>query len=255
MEKVLSIATVAVKESFRRKDPYVVLILAALIIFGAGLFSRFGIEGVGKFVKDIGFTVTGLLAILICVVAAARQLPTEISNRTLYPLLAKPVTRFQLFLGKYLGVGAMASAVVLLFSLELLLLFRILGIQVSEVFWQVVYLRIVMIWIVTGLTLTLSLFLSHGANITISLLLALAMQTFSNAILTVRTELEGLPLQLFNVIYWVMPHLELFDITKREVHGWPPAPLWVLAALTLYGLAYASIFMAVGVRRFQNMNL
>ena len=139
MEKVLGIAQVSIIESFRRKDPYVLVILAGLIIFGAALFSRFGTEGLGKFVKDVGYTVTGLLSVLICVVTAARQLPNEIQNRTLYPLLAKPVSRLQVFLGKYLGVGVMASAVVVLFSVELYFLFRVLGIPVSGVFLQALY--------------------------------------------------------------------------------------------------------------------
>ena len=255
MEKILSIASVTIRESFRRKDPYVVIILAGLIVFGAGLFSRFGVEGLGKFVKDVGFSITNFMAILICVVTAARQLPTEIQNRTLYPLLAKPVSRLQVFLGKYVGVGVMASAVVLLFSIELYVLFKILGIPVTPVYLQAVYLRIVSMWIIAGLTLSLSVFLNHGANVTISMLLALAMQTFANTIITVRTELDGLALRFFDALYWVLPHLELFDMTKREVHNWAPAPLWVLAVLTLYGAVYSMIFMSIGLRRFYKMNL
>ena len=255
MEKILGIAQVTIKESFRRKDPYVVLILAGLIVFGAGIFSRFGTEGLGKFVKDVGFTVTGLMAVLICVIASARQLPTEIQNRTLYPLLAKPVSRIQVFLGKYIGVGVMASCVVLLFSAELYLLFLILDIPVSLVFLQAVYLRIILMWIIAGLTLSLSVFLTQGANVTISMLLALAMQTFANTIITVRTEVDGWTLRFFDLLYWVLPHLELFDITKREVHGWPPAPAWVLLVLTVYGMGYALVFMSVGLHRFYKMNL
>lgn len=255
MEKMLAIAQTTITESFRRKDPYVVLILAALIVFGAGLFSRFGTEGVGKFVKDVAFTVTGGMAVLICVITAARQLPTEIQNRTLYPLLAKPVSRVQVFLGKYIGVGIMASAVVVLFSLELYLLFLILDIPVSGVFWQALYLRVVSMWIIAGLTLTLSVFLNHAANVTISLLLALAMQTFANTIVTVRTELEGMTLRVFDFVYWTLPHLELFDLTKREVHGYPLTPLWVLGFLTLYGIVYSGLFMSIGMRRFARMNL
>ncbi|GMW02043.1 MAG: hypothetical protein AMXMBFR84_31790 [Candidatus Hydrogenedentota bacterium] len=255
MEKIFGIAKVTIIESFRRKDPYVVLILAALVVFGAGLFSRFGTEGLGKFVKDVGFSVTYLLATLVCVVTAARQLPVEIQNRTLYPLLAKPVSRVQVFLGKFLGVGIMSTAVVLLFFAELFVLFRILGIPVSSVFIQAIYLRTISMWMIAGLTLTLSVFLTHGANVTISLLAALAMQTFANTVMTVRTELEGTMLRVFDIVYWSVPHLELFDITKREVHAWPPAPLWVLAALTVYGLTYTFIFMAIGMRRFQRMNL
>lgn len=255
MEKIWGIAQTTITESFRRKDPYVVLIIAALIVFGAGLFSRFGTEGLGKFVKDVGFTVTGGMAVLICVITAARQLPTEIQNRTLYPLLAKPVSRVQVFFGKYLGVGIMASAVVILFSLELFVLFKILGIPVSGVFWQALYLRIVSMWVIAGLTLTLSVFLNHAANVTISLLLALAMQTFANTIVTIRTELEGMTLRVFDMVYWMLPHLEFFNLTKREVHAYPLTPMWVLAFLTLYGIVYSMLFMSFGLRRFAKMDL
>lgn len=255
MEKIWGIAQTTITESFRRKDPYVVLIIAALIVFGAGLFSRFGTEGLGKFVKDVGFTVTGGMAVLICVITAARQLPTEIQNRTLYPLLAKPVSRVQVFLGKFVGVGVMASAVVILFAIELFILFKVLGIPVSGVFWQALYLRVVSMWIIAGLTLTLSVFLHHAANVTISMLLALAMQTFANTIITVRTELEGITLRVFDAIYWMLPHLEFFDLSKREVHGYPLTPLWVLAFLTLYGAVYSGLFMSFGLRRFAKMDL
>ncbi|MBX3179393.1 MAG: ABC transporter permease [Candidatus Hydrogenedentes bacterium] len=255
MEKVLGIAQVTIIESFRRKDPYVLLILAALIIFGAGLFSRFGTEGLGKFVKDVGYTVTGMLSVLICVVTAARQLPNEIQNRTLYPLLAKPVSRFQVFLGKYLGVGVMASAVVLLFSLELYFLFRVLGIPVNGVFFQAVYLRVLAMWIIAGMTLSLSVYMTQSGNVTVSLLLALAMQTFANTLITVRTDLQGWGLWLVDALYWILPHLELFDLTKREVHNFPAAPLWVLGALTVYAALYSGVFMAAGMQRFRALNL
>jgi len=255
MKKIIAIARVAVMEAFRRKDPYVILLMAGLIVFGAGLFSRFGTEGVGKFVKDIGFSITGFLSLLICVVTAARQLPVEIQNRTLYPLLAKPVSRMQVYLGKYLGVCAMTTAVVVLFSVELYVLFWGLGIPVSGVFWQALYLRILLIWIVAALTLTMSLFLTHSANVSISLIMALAMQTFADSLITVRTELEGWTLTAFDTIYWVLPHLEFFDLSKREVHGYALTPLWVMAALTVYGFFYSLVFMAVGMRRFSKMSL
>jgi len=112
IRKTITIAHITVLESIRRKDPYVVLILGAAMVLGAGLFSRFGVEGLEKFVKDVGFTVTTVFSIIICVVATARQLPGEIQNRTLYPSLGKPVSRANFYLGKYVGVSLMSSAVV-----------------------------------------------------------------------------------------------------------------------------------------------
>ena len=255
MEKVFGIAYVTILESFRRKDPIVVLILTGVIVFGAGLFSRFGTEDLGKFVKDVAFTITTLMSIVICVITAARQLPSEIQNRTLYPLVAKPVSRFTLFMGKYVGVSVLASGVVILFWIELFALFKILGIPTSAVFFQAVYLRVVSMWILAAMVLGLSTVFTHGANVTISLLLALAMQTFTNTMVAVRYELEGWSLYVLDALYWIVPHLQLFDLSKKEVHNWPAIPLWVLAALTIYGILYSSVFIALGCRRFSKLSL
>ena len=255
MEKIFGIAYVTILESFRRKDPYVFLILTFLLVIGAGTFSHFGAEGLGKFVKDIGFSVTNVLAAVICVIAAARQLPTEIQNRTLYPLLAKPISRSSVLFGKFVGVGVMATVVVILFSLELFILFKFLGLPVGTAFLQAVYLRILSMWFIAAMTLFLSLTMTQGANVTVALLLCIAMSTFSNTLLAVTTELEGIWLKAFMAFYWLLPHLELFDLSKKEVHGWPPVPMWVLVSMTGYALIYSTIFLALGCRRFKRLSL
>ena len=255
MEKLLGIAQVTILESVRRKDPYVVLILGFAIVLGAGLFNQFGIEGLEKFVKDVALTVTNILCIVICVVAAARQLPVEIANHTLYPLLAKPVNRTTVFLGKYLGVGLMSSAVVVLFWAELQLLFLAFGISPGAIFFQALYLRILSMWLIAAVVITLSLFLTHGANVTISLLLCLAMSTFANTILAVHDELQGTARRVAEGVYWVAPHLELFDLSKKVIHEWPSIPAGALAALTAYAVLYAAIFIGLGSWRFRRIAL
>lgn len=255
MERLLGIAYVTILESFRRKDPYVVLILGFALVLGAALFNQFGIDGLEKFVKDVALTVTNMLCIVICVVAAARQLPTEIANRTLYPLLAKPVSRTTVFLGKYLGVGAMSSAVVLLFWAELQVLFLVFGISSGVIFYQALYLRILSMWLIAAVVVALSLSLTHGANVTVSLLLCLAMSTFANTILAVHSELQGAARWIAEAVYWVVPHLELFDLSKKIIHDWPSIPIVALAALTTYAVVYAALFIGLGCWRFRRIAL
>jgi len=255
IRKATTIARVTILESTRRKDPYVVLILGAAMVLGAGLFSRFGVEGLEKFVKDVGLTVTTMFSIVICVVAAARQLPAEIQNRTLYPSLGKPISRASFYFGKYTGVSLMSSAVVVAFFILLRVLLLIFRIPVGGVFYQALYLRVLSMWFVAAGVLCLSLFLTHAANVTISLLACLSMQIFSHSILYIHDELTGVSLKLAEALYWVAPHLELFDLSKKVIHGWPPIPLWVLAGMTLYGTVYAAVFFAVGCLRFRRMPL
>ena len=253
--KTMTIARVTVLESVRRKDPYVVLILGTAMVLGAGLFSRFGVEGLEKFVKDVGFTVTTVFSIVVCVVAAARQLPAEIQNRTLYPSLGKPISRTNFYLGKYVGVGVISSAVVIALFLLLRLLLLVFGIPLGGVFYQALYLRVLSMWFVAAGVLCLSLFLTHAANVTISLMACLGMQLFAHSILYIHDELTGISLRLAEALYWVAPHLELFDLSKKVIHGWPPIPLWVLVGMTLYGTLYAALFFAVGCTRFRRMPL
>jgi len=255
MEKLFGIAYVAILESFRRKDPYVVLILGFALVLGAALFNQFGIEGLEKFVKDVALTVTNVLCVVICVVAAARQLPSEIANRTLYPLLAKPVSRTTVLLGKYLGVGLMSSAVVVMFWVELQILFLVFGISSGVIFFQALYLRILSMWLIAAVVVALSLFLTHGANVTVSLLLTLAMSTFANTVLAVHSELHGAAQRLAEVLYWVAPHLELFDLSKKVIHEWPAIPVAALAVLTAYAVVYAAMFLALGCWRFRRIAL
>ncbi len=255
IRKSTAIAYVTVLESVRRKDPYVVLILGAAMVIGAGLFSRFGVEGLEKFVKDVGLSVTTIFSVVICVVAAARQMPTEIQNRTLYPSLGKPISRNGFYLGKYLGVGLMSSAVVLAFFLllqSILLGFRI---PVGAIFYQALYLRIVSMWFIAAGVLCLSLFVTHAANVTISLLACLGMQMLAHSILYIHDELTGLSSRLAEGLYWVAPHLELFDLSKKVIHGWPAVPWWVLAGMTVYAVIYTGIFLALGCLRLRRMPL
>ncbi len=255
MEKVLGISQVTILESFRRKDPYVVLILGFAIVLGAAMFNQFGMEGLEKFVKDVALTVTNVLCTVICVVASARQFPAEFANRTLYPLAAKPVSRTSIFLGKYMGVAVMSSAVVLLFWAELLVLFTLFGITGGAIFFQALYLRLLSMWLISALVLAASLFLTHGSNVTVSLLLCLAMSTFANTILTVHSELDGFLRKVSEILYWVVPHLELFDLSKKVIHEWPAIPPVVLVALTAYALLYTGLFIALGCWRFRRIPL
>jgi len=255
MKKVAAVAYVTILESVRRKDPYVVFILGFAMVLGAAIFSRFGVSGVEKFVKDVGLTITTVLSIVICVTAAARQLPTEIQNRTLHPLLGKPISRTAFYLGKFIGVGIMSSAVVLVFFVLVQLILLLLKIPAGAVFYQALYLRIVSMWFIGAGVLCLSLFTTHGATVTISLLICLCMQMFAHAVLYLHNEVAGLSLRLAEAIYWVAPHLELFDLSKKVIHGWPAVPAWVLLAMTLYGLLYTGVFLTIGCLRLRRMSL
>ena len=99
----LSLARAVILESLRRKDLYVVGILGFLLMVSAGTLGFFGLQGLETFAKDLATTVLGLFSTIVAVLTGSRLMPDEIRNRTLYPLLARPMSRFDLIMGKFLA--------------------------------------------------------------------------------------------------------------------------------------------------------
>src|SRR5258708_2646669 len=117
MFKIFAIASVVVKELYRRKDFYVLFVLTALITVLLGSMSFFDDKHLVRYVKEICLLLIWISGLVIAVITAARQLPAERENRTIFPLLAKPVTRAHLLAGKFLGCWLATGLALALFYL------------------------------------------------------------------------------------------------------------------------------------------
>src|SRR5260221_503092 len=100
---ILALAGVVIKELYRRKDFYVLFVLTAVVTLLAGSISIFDDPKIVRYLKEICLLLIWVSALVIAIVTTARQIPAERENRTIFPLLAKPVTRGQLILGKFGG--------------------------------------------------------------------------------------------------------------------------------------------------------
>ena len=103
MNEISAIAGVVIKELVRRKDFYVLFVLTALITLIMGSVNLFHDTRISRYLKEICLLLIWICSLVIAITTTARQIPMERESRTIFPLLAKPVTRTQLILGKFLG--------------------------------------------------------------------------------------------------------------------------------------------------------
>ncbi|RJP18009.1 MAG: hypothetical protein C4520_15090 [Candidatus Abyssobacteria bacterium SURF_5] len=251
----LAIGRAVLLEAIRRKDIYVILILSSIIIAVTGVFNAFDVPELRKFMIDVSLSSINVFIVIIAVLVSARQLPYELEHRTLYPMLAKPVGRFQFLVGKFLGAVELSSATLAMFLTVAAIVFIGFGIPLSGMFFQYMYLKWISLFLICSMTLCLSLVLTHAANVTISLLLCMGASMFTRTATIVHDSLNPWQQKLITAAYWIFPHLDLFDVSKRVIHGWPPAPAWALAAMTLYALSYTVIFLVLGHLRFRRLPL
>jgi ABC-type transport system involved in multi-copper enzyme maturation permease subunit len=205
--------------------------------------------------KDVSLSIINFFTIIITVLVSARQLPYEIERRTLYPMLAKPIGRFQFLVGKFLGSMAMSTITLLIFFVVAAVVFVGFGIPLKGAFFQSVYFRWMSLFVISSMTLYLSLVFTHAANVTICLLLCIGASTFARTIVLVHNSVGPLQQKLITAAYWIFPHLDIFDLSKRVVQGWPPVSAWTVGAITVYALIYTTIFLGLAHVRFRRQPL
>lgn len=243
-------------ESLRRRDIYVLAVISFVLICASCFLSFWGESGLQRFLTDISMTVIGACSTIIAIVVTARQVPSEIEARTLYPLLAKPLSRTGYLVGKFLGCWAISVFSMLFFSLAFLFaLVVIVRGSLGLIFFQALFARALMLGMVVSLTLFLSTFLTHSANVTVMLLGCFSVRLVSNTILLFVNRVEPFTAVIMKAFYFVIPHLELFDMSKKVVHVWQPVATWVMLGLTAYAAVYIVLPLLFAVLIFSRKPL
>ena len=250
---IRAIAGVVIKELYRRKDFYVLFVLTALITLVMGSVNIFNEGGIVRYLKEICLSLIWISALVIAITTTARQLPTERENRTLFPLLAKPVTRSQVLIGKFLGCWLACGLTLAVFYI----FFGIVA-GAKEHAWpvlgyaQAAILHWFMLGVVCAMTLAGSLvFAAPSSTNTITFVVCVGILLLGRRLNEVALGLAE-PLQtIVYAIYFALPHLELFDVRDLLVHNWGTIPWGIWAGGLGYAAVYTALFLGIACAIFR----
>lgn len=114
MRKVGTIALNTFRESVRSKVLYSIMFFALLLVCASALFGSVTIGDQVIVIKDFGLMSISLFSVAFAVISGAALLHKELSRKTVYNILAKPVSRAEFVCGKFFGMFATASVLVLM---------------------------------------------------------------------------------------------------------------------------------------------
>ncbi len=251
-----SLARGVLLESLRRKDLWVVAIVGFLIVGASGALGFFGIEGLETFAKDLSVTVLGAFSTIVAVITSARLLPEEIRQKTLYPLLARPISRFDLLMGKFIGAVLVTWIAFLLLAILTAFALATFHVPFEAVMGQYLLLKMIGLAVVCAVGLTLSTFMTPQAAATMGFVLAFGSSMFVRAFTIAYGSASPGMQWVFKVLNALIPQFNLFDLGSRVANqGWGPAPMWVVGALLAYAAVYASAMLLLGWGRFRSRPL
>lgn len=241
LQTVTLVARGVVIETLRRKDLVVLMLFSAIYVMGMIVALLVGVENAATiaFLLNLGISLAWFSAHLFTVLVAARQVPDEVENRTLYPLLAKPVWRGEYLLGKWVasaGCGLLTFFLLLTFSMLPWVFAPFSPTLDLTLFVQATVLTVISLAMIAALTLLLSLVAPKPVTITVMVLTAVfapkAMQ-FTMA------RLHGTALQTPGE--WILAYIPNF--TKLNLFDRFTDGMHAVGGGTFLGLClYATIF-------------
>ncbi len=105
-----AIARLTIKESLRRRV-LVIFALFMLILLVAGWYIDPGSENPAKLYQSFVTSTTSVLVLLLSLFLSSFSLPTDFKTKTIYSVVTKPVRSSEIVLGRIVGVGTIASAI------------------------------------------------------------------------------------------------------------------------------------------------
>jgi ABC-type transport system involved in multi-copper enzyme maturation permease subunit len=256
MNNILAISGIVIKELYRRKDFYVLFILTALITLVMGSLNLFNDDKIIRYVKEICLLLIWISSLVIAIGTASRQIPSERENRTIFPLLAKPVTRAELLIGKFLGCWLASAAALVIFYLFFAVFcaareheLRVLN------YFQAMWLQWMLLAVVISLTLLGSIVLSPAANATIVLIVTVGILLVGRHINKVALQLSEPWSSLVYAIYFLFPHLEFFDVRDLIIHNWDLIAWSIWGFASLYATVYTAFFLLAAWLIFRRKTL
>ena len=258
MNTVFALAGVVIKEMYRRKDFYVLFVLTALLTLMTGSATFFNDDKITGYLKEICLLLIWVSSLVIALTTAARQIPAERESRTIFPLLAKPVTRWQVILGKFFGCWLVAGLAVVVFYL-----FFGVVVGAREHAWPVAqYFQAAWLhWMVLGVVIAMVLlgsivFSAPSVNVTISFIAVGGILLLGQHLHKVAARMTEPSQTIVTCIYFLIPHLEwAFQYRDLLLYDQPLIAWSVVAGATAYWVACTTLFLTAAWLAFRRKTL
>jgi Cu-processing system permease protein len=259
MNKILALAGVVIKEMYRRKDFYVLFVMTAMITLLMGSMRFFDDDRIVRYLKEICLLLIWISTLVIAITTSARQLPAERESRTIFPLLAKPVGRGELIVGKFVGCWLACGIALLVFYF----FFGIISASREHAWPVATYFQAMWLhWTCLGVVIAMALlgsvvFTAPSSNATICFICVVGILFAGGHLNRVALQMKGLGGTILYAIYYMIPHLEWYDVRDLVVHDWGHINWLVCGEATLYGCVYAGLLLGVtwGIFRRRSLTL
>jgi ABC-type transport system involved in multi-copper enzyme maturation permease subunit len=271
LRRILAVARNTFREAVRNKVMYSLMLFAIILIVSALALGELSVHEERRMIRDVGLFGIDAFSVLIAIFVGVNLLYKELSLKTVYTILPKPIARWEFVLGKWLGVMATLVVQIVVMGAVLALTLLMAGgdtgggptdpgsdaLQaVDATLPKALWLFLMNVTIVTSVAMFFSSFTSPF----LSGLFALGIFVVGRQVPDLQQlagHLGGGMGRLLGLTARVLPNLHLFTpsgtvvgAARVSVHGQFVGPAY-LGNVTVYALCYSALVLGLAVLIFR----
>jgi len=235
----------------------VLLVLAGLMIIAATASGTFEAAEMRRMLVDSGLAIITVLGAMIAILTGFTLIPHEVDTRTVYPIMSKPIYRWQFVLGKFIGASGVNAITVGLLSIIFFMVYYFKKHEFDPRLLVAVLMILAMLTMLSAMIIFLSTFMSWIGTIIVSAVIWF-LGNYSQFLydLSASHDQNVVSTRLIEVIHKIIPNFQAMDmrfvIVQQELGFGEPR---VFLIPLLYGIGFMAIMLVLAALVFNYREL
>jgi ABC-type transport system involved in multi-copper enzyme maturation permease subunit len=249
-DRILAIAKNTFREAVRGKLFVAIGIFGLILMASSAIVGPLSLGEQARITQDLGLAGMSMLGFMVAVLIGTGIVYTEVERRTIYTVIAKPVERWQFVLGKFAGLNATITVLVVGMTVILIGTAWVEIGHFKPQLFQAVLLTWIELMVLTSLSILMSVICSPILGAIFTFLLYIIGHTSGDLRDLAQHFGTGGVKTATNLAYYVLPNLEYFNIRGKVIHGVHVDAAYMVFACA-YGLLYCVAFLVLAGAIFQ----
>ena len=241
------IASNVFREVIRDRVLYLLAFYAVIMATAAQLLPKMAAGTQDRILLNLGIAAIGVLGLLIAILVGTGLVQKEIEKRTVFVMIAKPVSAAEFIVGKHWGLTAVLALLVVAMTAMFWGLLRFQQIPVPALSLGIAALfQILELALITAVAILFGVMtgpiLAMLLSLAVYIMGHLSRDLLALGKLTPDTTFQ----QITKTLYLILPDLSRLDWKNQAVYGMSlmPEPLELLGHAA-YGLLYTALLLAI----------
>lgn len=262
-----SVAVSVFRESVRDKVFYNLVFFAILLVAVSYLLGQLTAGQDVKIIKDLGLAATSGFGLFIAVFIGIGLVWKEVERRSICSLLAKPLRRRDLVLGKYLGLALTLAVNVAVMAVALYLVLAWMAWQTPPELargWEApatdpaLLKALLLIYLQLLVVTAIALFFSTFSSPLLSAAFTFGLYIIGHFNADLRNFEQVVDSRAVawtaRALYYVLPNLAPFDVKAQVVHG-QAVPWGEMALTSAYAVVYIALLLVAAILIFERRDV